>query len=515
MILIILNVKDRILENRIRYTFAQIMSYLGYFYVIKNKIDKNLINNKQYSLLINYGSKTLSANKKSTIQIIPNEFGTRENIKQNQLYYLKNQNMAIFNYDLVLESFKILARKEEIESKNVDKHKRFIAAKSKIFAHLRDPIVNKYAIALDKLIKVLYKESNIPLMQKCQWPKNKKFAVCLSHDVDNVKFIKSDFFSINKITDFIKGKNPYWQFHKVVELEGKYNFKSTFFFCTGKRHRLDPNYHIKEKKIRDIIKFLINKENEVGLHLSYLSYNNIKMIESEKRELINLTGGKIGARTHFIRFSMPKTLVLEEKSGFYYDSSFCYPDAIGYRSGFCWPYMPYAIGYEKRLDIFELPLSVMDGALFGESKTVDNALSSLKKMFHNIEKYNGLIVMDWHQNVFNKKYFMGWSYVYDRCLNYFHKKEAFVGTARSILEWIGKRNSVVISRTISKNIWRFRLSTNTDVEDFALKISYTKNSKLKINNIKDYEIIKDKDGFVVKFKKIKKKRNITIDLLNT
>ena len=351
------------------------------------------------------------------------------------------------------------------------------------------------------------------MIQKCQWPENKKFAVCLSHDVDNVKLIKPDFFSINKIADFIKGKNPYWQFHKVVELEGKYNFKSTFFFCTGKRHRLDPNYHIKEKKIIDIIRFLMREGNEIGLHLSYLSYNNIKMIESEKRELINLIGGKIGARTHFLRFSLPETMVLEDKLGFYYGSSLGYSDAVGYRSGFCWPYHPYAIGYEKRLDIFELPLSVMDGALFGEMRTADNALGCLKDMFNRIEEYNGVVVMDWHQNVFNEEYFSSWGYVYERCLDYFQKKGAFVGTAISILEWIDKRSSVVISTTISKNMWRFRLSTNADVEDFALKIAYTKNSKLKINNIKDYKIIKDKDGFAVIFKKIKKGQNIMVDLL--
>ncbi len=514
MILIILDVNDRILENRIRHTFNQIMPYLGYLYAIKNKIDRNLISNKRYSLLIYYGNRTLSANKKSIIQIIPNNPKATD-IKQKKLHYLKNKNRAVFDHDFVLESFKVLSREEEIESKNIDKHKRFIAAKSNIFTHLKEPIVNKYAIALDKLIKILYKEGNIPLMQKCQWPENRKFAVCLSHDVDNVKFIKSDFLSINKVADFIKGENPYWQFHKVIELEGKYNFKSTFFFCTGKKHSLDPNYSIKEKKIRYIIKFLINKENEVGLHLSYLSYNNIKMIESEKRELMNLVGGKIGARTHFLRFSVPKTLVLEDKSGIYYDSSLGYSDAVGYRSGFCWPYTPYAIGYEKSLNILELPLSVMDGTLFGESKTVDNALRSLKKLFHHVKKYNGVIVMDWHQNVFNEKYFKGWSYVYERCLDYFHREGAFVGPARMILDWIHKRNSVVISKAASQNIWRFRLSPKADIGGFTLKVAYTKNSRLKINNSEDYKITKDKDGFAVTFKKIKKGQNITIDLLNT
>ena len=353
------------------------------------------------------------------------------------------------------------------------------------------------------------------MIQKCHWPKNKKFAVCLSHDVDIVSFIKSDFFSFSKIADIIKGRNPYWQFDKIIELEKNYGFNSTFFFCTGKKHKFDPNYSIKERRIINVLKLLKKEVNVVGMHTSYLAFDNKEMMKPEKMELSRLVGNKIGARTHFLRFKVPDTLVLEDKLGFYYDSSLGYSTNTGYRSGFCWAYNTYAIGSEKELSIFELPLSIMDGALFCEYKTANDAFRSLKRIFYNIEKFNGVIVMNWHQRVFNERYFIGWSAVYQKCLEYFKKKGAFVGTAGSITDWTKNRNSISLSRRTDGNILKFRLNSKTEVKDFALRILFAGNMKLKVNNYKNYRVVKDKKDFIIIFKKINMDQNIILELVKS
>ena len=56
MIVIILNIKDEALTKRAKYTFGQMMSYLGYEYEIINNATKNFVNSKKYSLLIYYGA---------------------------------------------------------------------------------------------------------------------------------------------------------------------------------------------------------------------------------------------------------------------------------------------------------------------------------------------------------------------------------------------------------------------------------------------------------------------------
>jgi len=506
MIIIVLDVKDKILAKRIKYAFSQIMLYLGYEYEIRHNLDKNAINGKKCPLLVYYGDKPLNLKDKKSIQIISSKQETGK--KQEKLYYFRDKNTAIFYYDFVLDSFSILAREEEIESKSIDKHQRFTAEKSKIFRYLKEPVVNKYAIILDKLIRKLH---DAPLIQKCHWPENKEFAACLTHDVDIVKFRKSDIFDINKIIDFIAGKNPYWQFNNVIGLEKKYDFDSTFFFCTGKKHNFDPNYSIKEKVMYSSIRHIMNEGNEIGLHLSYLSYDSNEMMSAEKRELSNIVNGRIGVRTHFLRFKAPDTWVLEDKSGFYYDSSLGYSSHIGYRSGFCWPYNPYAIGREDGLGIFELPLSVMDSALFEKNKTPGNALKSLKKLFRNVQKFNGVIVMNWHQRVFNEKYFHGWTFVYKKCLDYFKEENAFVGSARKIIDWVSKRNSVSIREGFNGNNVKFIIKSRTGINGFAIKVS-SKNTILKMENSKNYKIINNKGGFIVIFKEIESNHKISIEL---
>ena len=66
---------------------------------------------------------------------------------------------------------------------------------------------------------------------------NDRLLVWLSHDVD---WTKKD--SIHSLYNFVKqkrfyhlrtlfhDKNSYWNFYSILELESKYNAKSTFFF---------------------------------------------------------------------------------------------------------------------------------------------------------------------------------------------------------------------------------------------------------------------------------------------
>ena len=74
------------------------------------------------------------------------------------------------------------------------------------------------------------------------WPDGKKFAVCLTHDVDRVKktyqyithFVKTkDFYHIKSF--FTRQHDPYWNFEKIMQNEEKYGVRSTFFFLNGSK----------------------------------------------------------------------------------------------------------------------------------------------------------------------------------------------------------------------------------------------------------------------------------------
>jgi len=267
-----------------------------------------------------------------------------------------------------------------------------------------------------------------------KWPKNKKFAACLSHDVDvpfkynvigSLKEIKHNpkrIFSISY--KFITRKNPYWQFEKIIKLEKSYGLRSTFFFCAKRRHIKDPYYSIKNNKIQNIIKKLDKGGFEIGLHGSYLSYNNKKYLEEEKKILESVLRKKVaGNRQHFLNFNEKTPRILAEL-GFVYDSTFGNSKKGGFKDN---KYYPFYYG-----KLLEIPLIVMDGTLFNQCPSYEEAWEKVKNIVDFSEKKSALITFNWHQRVFYEPEFKGWGKLYIQILEYLKKKDAYVDTLGNI-----------------------------------------------------------------------------------
>ena len=93
-----------------------------------------------------------------------------------------------------------------------------------------------------------------------QYPEGKKFAVCLTHDVDLVHF-----FQVSRVAKaLLKGQinetwrvllskinkkfNPWWNFEDIMTLEKKYRAKSSFYFLVLDKDELDFNFKIEDLK---------------------------------------------------------------------------------------------------------------------------------------------------------------------------------------------------------------------------------------------------------------------------
>src|SRR4030042_4755164 len=114
------------------------------------------------------------------------------------------------------EYWDLFTKKEEYNTKRYDEHKRFRFSDSK-YRNVLNPSVSKYLI--EKGYSVEY-------------PDNKKFAVALTHDVDDIyvknKHIFWSLLNLPKNRDFSmiyhlmlgkinKRKTPYLNFKKIIE----------------------------------------------------------------------------------------------------------------------------------------------------------------------------------------------------------------------------------------------------------------------------------------------------------
>lgn len=286
-------------------------------------------------------------------------------------------------------------------------------------------------------------------MKKIEWPEGKQFAVFLSHDVDRVRKTYQFFthFIIEKrsyhLFSIFQKPNPYWSFEKIMDIEKKYDVRSTFFFLkeTKKLKIFHPStyilslghYDFNEPAVRQIIKKLDEGGWEIGLHGSYDSYNNKDLLLKEKKELEKVLGKSvIGIRQHFLNLEIPKTWEFQKAIGFYYDSTFGYKDKIGFRDDRVMPFRPFDDHF------LIIPLIVMDGTLFSNYKDDKSRWDVVKEAINFAEKKRGLITFLWHQRVFNEKEFPGWSTMYEKIIKECQDKNAWFATGKEIYNRIIK-----------------------------------------------------------------------------
>ena len=98
------------------------------------------------------------------------------------------------------------------------------------------PFADYYCNFLFSCVHIIQKTTNQPLVHKAFWPEGKTCAVCLTHDVDEVKktyqWVTSPLKNIkqgnwgNLISQFysciekLKGHEPFWTFDEIIRIEG-------------------------------------------------------------------------------------------------------------------------------------------------------------------------------------------------------------------------------------------------------------------------------------------------------
>ncbi|MFC1703609.1 polysaccharide deacetylase family protein [Candidatus Omnitrophota bacterium] len=279
-----------------------------------------------------------------------------------------------------------------------------------------------------------------------KWPNNSKFAVFLSHDVDRVK--KSWFQALyyffkqrrlyHLLTLFHK-RNAYWNFDIIMDIERKYDIRSTFFFLNESlqfdlfkpyQWKLSlGRYKIQDKQIRDIILKLDKEGWEIGVHGSYKSYANSEMLAREKKDLELILGKKIdGIRQHYLNLVIPETWRLQKEAGFQYDASFGFADQIGFRDEKYHPFFPFNDNF------LVLPLAIMDSCLLSK----ENPWEACRELINLAEARKGLLSIVWHNKVFYDSEFPGYATIYEQIIMECKKRNAWFACGSDIVNLISE-----------------------------------------------------------------------------
>jgi peptidoglycan/xylan/chitin deacetylase (PgdA/CDA1 family) len=287
-----------------------------------------------------------------------------------------------------------------------------------------------------------------------EYPEGKKFAVCLTHDIDLINYSRA-----SAVGDIAKSlickqgglfknsiaslKNPkkFLNFKEIIELEKAYAAKSSFFIMALQKGERDYNYSPSEIEFE--LGSIIDSDCEIGLHGGHSAFDDLAVLKDEKNRLERVIGRQVvGYRNHFLRFKVPTTWENLQHAGFKYDSSLCFPEVVGFRNGMCHPFKPINALSNQEIDIFEFPLVIQDVILGQRYMRLDEktAFDVCKYILDQVEINQGAVTILWHNdNLFDQGYETSYLHkkFYQKLLNYLNERKAWITSGEAIYKfWV-------------------------------------------------------------------------------
>lgn len=285
---------------------------------------------------------------------------------------------------------------------------------------------------------------------KLGYPDNAKFAVCLTHDVDDIypplhHTVLSSMYSVknlsiqamrDQVTWVVKGKkySPYINFEEIMDIEKRFDAVSSFYFLATDKDITRFRYNIEDLDNR--LGVIVDRGSEVGLHGGYYSYDSLDTIIAEKTRVEKVLNRPIiGNRFHYLQFKIPETWDYLLKAGFKYDTTIGNNRIAGYKNGLCHPYKPVDAATDKELDIVEIPLVLSDFIIMNTKISLSRKWEISKNIIDNAEKCGGVLTILWHSDAFNNSYRNDWVKFYTKILDYCRSKNAWITSGENVYRW--------------------------------------------------------------------------------
>ena len=160
-----------------------------------------------------------------------------------------------------------------------------------------------------------------------------------------------------------------------------------------------------------------------------------------------------GLRHHYwaVDWKSPyRTYRLHENAGFRYDLSNAWRDKVGFRAGTCLPFKPWDPQRKRSLDLYSIPLTIMDGHLMHSGDLdLDAKLAATSEIIREVRDAGGVIVLDWHtETVCNDFCFKDYVTLLDNLLSVLLGDESLVvSTPMQLTElWHNRRKKYSVRR---------------------------------------------------------------------
>jgi hypothetical protein len=352
---------------------------------------------------------------------IPILFGTPGLVKNNEHIHL--------NLDIFGSAFFMLSRYEELIIKNRDKHDRFPSSSSISFKgnFLNRPIVDEYLEILWSCMVQIWpdlKRKQYQTETQVSCDVDRPFDCSVKTIFKTFKACTGDLVKRKNFPEMLKRLNRYI-FNKfgIYKFDRHYTFdfymdacelaglKVTFNFIPSSSEPNNGCYEIRDRKIINLIKKIVTRGHEIGIHGSYQTYQDKQKIIQQKAIVektfndIEITQKIRGNRQHYLRWDSAVTPDFLNIARFEYDSTGSYADHPGFKYGTCKKFSMWGWLSKNKLNLKQQPLIVMEASVanymgLGYSNEALNVMKDLKK---KCKLVNGNFTLLWHNTRLQNK----------------------------------------------------------------------------------------------------------------
>lgn len=355
----------------------------------------------------------------------------------------------IFHHDLLKSSFLLLSGYQEYREGPRDKFGRFPFEGSlqQRLGIVAKPVVNYYFKHIEEGIRLFCEKKRISFEQNRLFD---KVGFMLTHDVDIIdtytfhdlifklkqvlglaprdtlkKSIHYFWKYMVNYLNILSRPNPHWDFEYLVSTAKKFDYRSVFYFLHKDLRHKDSYYRFQDRRIRELFKYLTLEGCEIGLHGSTRSANNLEVLKEHNKKLCQYSGQTIrGIRQHRLIHFHAKTAQLQVEAKLLYDASLGFAEHEGFRNSFCYPFRLYDFQNDRMVDIWQVPLIVMDATLYMYRKMdPEQSITSVRTLVNECKRFNGIFSLLWHNGNFDSENYPEGKQLFENILDYLKESD--------------------------------------------------------------------------------------------
>ncbi len=342
-----------------------------------------------------------------------------------------NQNeCTIVSADIVASAFFWLSDWQNVTRSERDSHGRqpFQGSLQQFLQLHHRAVVDEYSDLLASLLGI----SNLKIRRKEGW------SSVFSHDIDRVRkktagiIVREslDYLALNRLDVGLKQRfgrwtKSMWQFaqkedayeasiQRIMQEHSSRNHQACFMFKSIlNRHLHDANDYLSSPFFEVMLRTIHENQAEIGYHSGYEAGGNPDQMRAEYGKLCNRVGQKVEFhRSHYLRYMEGVTFPMLEELGIKIDSTVAWAEQTGFRAQTCRPYPLFDITLNRKLNILEIPLAVMDTQPFGYMKLdVEASIDDATSIVDTVIRHRGIMVWNFHHHIYDEIDAPGWHHL--------------------------------------------------------------------------------------------------------